>query len=123
MQPSSPIDASRRALLGAGALLALGAAGALAQAEPRVINVVAKKFEFVPDKIDVKLGETVRLNFTAPEVAMGFYLSSYALRADIMPGRIASLTFTADKAGRFGFHCDVFCGSGHEEMDGVLVVA
>jgi cytochrome c oxidase subunit 2 len=26
------------------------------------------------------------------------------------------------KAGRFEFHCDVFCGSGHEEMSGILVV-
>ena len=27
-----------------------------------------------------------------------------------------------DKAGSFAFNCDVFCGSGHEDMGGTLVV-
>jgi cytochrome c oxidase subunit 2 len=32
------------------------------------------------------------------------------------------LAFTPRKAGQFAFSCDVFCGSGHEGMDGVIVV-
>jgi cytochrome c oxidase subunit 2 len=27
-----------------------------------------------------------------------------------------------ERAGRFGFLCDNFCGSGHEEMAGIIVV-
>ncbi len=27
------------------------------------------------------------------------------------------------KAGSFGFPCDVFCGTGHEEMSGTLLVS
>ena len=27
-----------------------------------------------------------------------------------------------DKLGEFPFHCDVFCGSGHEQMDGTIKV-
>jgi cytochrome c oxidase subunit 2 len=27
-----------------------------------------------------------------------------------------------DTAGKFFFACDVFCGSGHEEMEGEIVV-
>jgi cytochrome c oxidase subunit 2 len=27
-----------------------------------------------------------------------------------------------DKAGNFAFFCDVFCGDGHEDMDGTLVI-
>ena len=34
----------------------------------------------------------------------------------------ATLRFTADKAGRFDFLCDVFCGDGHEDMSGTLIV-
>jgi cytochrome c oxidase subunit 2 len=30
--------------------------------------------------------------------------------------------FTPDKVGRFNFHCDLFCGSGHEDMMGTLIV-
>lgn len=29
---------------------------------------------------------------------------------------------TPDKSGEFPFHCDVFCGSGHESMTGTVIV-
>jgi cytochrome c oxidase subunit 2 len=29
---------------------------------------------------------------------------------------------TPDKTGTFTFLCDVFCGSGHEDMSGTLIV-
>jgi cytochrome c oxidase subunit 2 len=117
---------NRRALLQTTGALALASATtvfAAAQAKkPRVIRVVAKKFEFVPAEIHVRQGEAISLLFTAPEVPMGFNLADFQLRADIVPGKVARVDFTPDKAGRFTFLCDVFCGSGHEEMSGTLVV-
>jgi len=114
----------RRTLLAAAGALALGSAAALAAGKkPRVIKVVAKKFDFVPAEIRVTRGETVVLQFTAPEVPMGFNLADFDLRTDIVPGKVATLTFTPDKAGTFTFLCDVFCGSGHEDMSGTLIVA
>jgi cytochrome c oxidase subunit 2 len=112
----------RRWLATAGALALAGLSGTPAQAKVRTIHVVAKKFEFVPGEIRVKRGETVRLRFTAPEVPMGASFPDFGLRTDVMPGKPATLELTADKAGRFTFLCDVFCGSGHEDMNGVLVV-
>ena len=119
------VDTNRRTLMSAAGALALGSVAALAWAQPkeRVIMVVAKKFEFVPREIRVARGETVVLQFTAPEVPMGFSLPDFGLRADIVPGLVATLRLTPDKAGSFEFLCDVFCGSGHEEMSGTLVVA
>ena len=123
------IDTHRRTLLGAAGALALSSVAVLAFAKPRpkpkerVIKVIAKKFEFVPREIRVKQGETVLLQFTAPEVPMGFSLPDFSLRADIMPGKIATLRLTADKTGSFDFLCDVFCGSGHEDMSGTLIVS
>jgi cytochrome c oxidase subunit 2 len=32
------------------------------------------------------------------------------------------LAFTPDRPGEFEFVCDVFCGSGHEDMGGVIKV-
>ena len=121
-----PFDAGRRTLLGtAAAAAALASMGALAAArpKPRVIRVVARKFVFVPSEIRVKAGETVTLQFTAPEVPMGFSLPDMAVRADIIPGKVTTLNLTPDKAGSFAFLCDVFCGSGHEEMSGTLIVS
>lgn len=115
---------NRRTLICAAGALALGSAAGFAFAKPkvRVIKIVAKKFEFVPSEIHVKKGESVSLEFTAPEVPMGFNLSDMGLRIDIVPGKVAKLPFTADKVGNFPFLCDVFCGSGHEDMNGTLIV-
>jgi cytochrome c oxidase subunit II len=119
------IDRNRRqALRAAGAVLLAGSAAALVAAEskPRVIKVIARKFVFVPAEIRVKKGETVVLQFTAPEVPMGFNLPDFSARADIIPGKVSTLRFTPDKTGSFTFACDVFCGSGHEDMAGTLIV-
>jgi cytochrome c oxidase subunit II len=119
------IDRNRRqALRAAGAVLLAGSAAALVAAEskPRVIKVVARKFVFVPAEIRVKKGETVVLQFTAPEVPMGFNLPDFSARADIIPGKVSTLRLTPDKTGSFTFACDVFCGSGHEDMAGTLIV-
>ena len=113
----------RRLLLsGFAATLVAVAARAAAGAEPRRIPVVARKFVFIPNEITVKQGESVVLEFTAPEVAMGFFAPELGLRALLVPGEVAKVPFTADKAGRFDFLCDVFCGDGHEGMNGHLTV-
>ena len=117
-------DIRRRLLLGATAALAFGSVAALtaATAKPRVTKVVAKKFEFVPAEIHVKEGETITLKLSAPEVPRGFNLPDFSQRVDIFPGRPTTLQLTPDKTGRLTFLCDVFCGSGHEDMNGTLIV-
>ena len=119
------IDTNRRTLMGAAGALALSSVAALVIAKPkeRVIEIIAKKFEFVPREIRVKRGETVVLRFTAPEVPMGFSLPDFAVRADIVPGKVTTLRLTPDKTGSFAFLCDVFCGAGHEDMNGTLIVS
>ena len=44
------------------------------------------------------------------------------MRVDLVPGKTVELTFTPDRAGRFVFLCDNFCGEGHDRMTGFLVV-
>jgi cytochrome c oxidase subunit II len=88
----------------------------------RVIDVVARKFEFIPEEIRLHVGESATLRFTAPDVPMGFSLADFKIRADIVPGRTTTIRLRPDRTGRFIFACDVFCGGGHEEMGGVLIV-
>ena len=118
----------RRDLMGAGAaagaaLLAGSAVRVLAVPSERVIPIVARKFVFVPNEIAVRKGEPVVFELTAPEVAMGFFAPALGLRALIVPGETAHVRWTPDRAGRFDFLCDVFCGDGHEGMNGHLVVS
>jgi len=93
-----------------------------AQAKERVIPVVARKFVFLPSEIQLTLGEPVVLEFTAPEVVMGFSVPELRVRTDIIPGQVARLHLRPEKAGAFDFLCDIFCGDGHEGMAGKLIV-
>ena len=113
--------ADRRRVLFAALAIASGA-GALAQGSERVVRVVARKFVFLPSDIELKKGEAVTLEFTAPEVVMGFYAPELNLRAVIIPGQVAKVRFTPDRAGTFPFLCDIFCGDGHEGMGGRIIV-
>jgi cytochrome c oxidase subunit 2 len=95
---------------------------ALAQTPERVIKIVAKKFDYTPSVIRLKKNVPVTLEFTALDAVMGFNLPDFAIRTDILPGAASRLRFTPDKSGEFAFHCDVFCGSGHETMTGSVIV-
>jgi cytochrome c oxidase subunit 2 len=102
---------------------ALAAEGASAPAAgARVIPVVARKFVFLPNELTVKRGESVVLEFTSPEVVMGFFAPALNLRAVLVPGAPVRVPFTAERAGRYDFLCDIFCGDGHEGMSGHLTV-
>lgn len=120
--------AQRRAVVfagvsGLGLGLALGVAGRVrAQSGERVIPVVARRFVFLPGEIELKRGEPVVFELTAPEVVMGFSIPAFKLRTDIIPGQVTRLRFVPQKVGTFGFLCDVFCGDGHEGMSGQLTV-
>jgi cytochrome c oxidase subunit 2 len=39
-----------------------------------------------------------------------------------MVGQATRVRLTPERAGRFPFHCDVYCGPGHDSMTGVLEV-
>ena len=117
------MPANRRQVLATGAALVVAAAaGALAQAQPRVVKVVARKFVFRPEEIELKKGEAVTLELTSADVVMGFNVPDFKVRSDIIPGVVTKLTFTPDQAGTFTFLCDIFCGDGHETMSGKLIV-
>jgi cytochrome c oxidase subunit 2 len=113
----------RKLLLSTVTALAAGAALSVRSqpAEP-VIKIRAYKFSYEPDEIVVKLNQPVVLEFTTSDVPMGFNLPDFALRATIIPGQTSRVRLVPNKAGTFVFHCDVFCGDGHEEMDGTIRV-
>jgi cytochrome c oxidase subunit 2 len=94
----------------------------LAAAPEKVIPVVAKRFDYTPNVIKLKKGVPVVLELTTRDVVMGFSAPDFGVRADIIPEKVARLRIVPDKTGTFTFVCDIFCGTGHEEMEGTIVV-
>lgn len=101
---------------------AAGGAQRLAADGPAEIRIAAKKFEFHPHKVTARLGQPIVLVLTTEDRLHGFKMPDLGIRADIVPGQETRVPLTPDKIGSFAFFCDVFCGDGHEDMDGVLVV-
>lgn len=115
----------RRLTLALGALvLGAGTLGLLATAQPReqVIKIAARRFTYMPNKLTLKKDVPVLLELTTADVLMGFSAPDFDIRADIVPGRLATVRLVPDKVGTFTFLCDVFCGSGHETMHGTITV-
>ncbi|MBS1990412.1 MAG: cupredoxin domain-containing protein [Cyanobacteria bacterium SZAS LIN-3] len=105
----------------AGQVLHTGAC-AVAAEKAQVIKVVAKKFEFSPKKITLKRGQPVVIQLTSEDRLHGFSIPSMDVRADVSPGKVAEVKVTPQKTGEYEFYCDVFCGFGHEDMSGKIVV-
>ena len=116
----------RRMLLRSAAAFGLMAASGrvpiLAQPKPRIIPMVARKFTYEPAEVTLKLNEPVIFQLTSADVVMGFSVPDFKVRGTIIPGQKTEVAMTPDKVGEFTFLCDVFCGSGHENMEGTLRV-
>jgi cytochrome c oxidase subunit 2 len=99
----------------------LGIVDVAADTEP-VIHMTARKFEYSPNEITVKRGMPVVLEITSIDRDHGFKIAELGIRADLKSGEVTRVRIVPDRVGRFEFRCDVFCGSGHEDMAGDLLV-
>jgi cytochrome c oxidase subunit II len=105
-----------------------GAKGAairtLAQDSPRVIEVVAKRFEFEPSRIEVTEGERIRLLVRSGDGVHGIEIKKFKVDKKVpRGGDPITIEFVASTAGEFPILCSEYCGDGHEDMKGMLVVA
>lgn len=124
MNSSDPSRKRRSLILGAiGVGIGGVASVAAAQAQPRVIKIVAEPFRYTPNRIELKKGETVILEFTSMDVPMGFNAPAFKVRANILPDEPAQVQLKPQVRGTFEFFCDIVCGSGHKDMRGVIVVS
>jgi cytochrome c oxidase subunit 2 len=90
--------------------------------QTQVIHIRAHMFAYSPEEIVVKKGVPVTLELMSIDRVHGFNLPDFHVRTTIEPWVSTTITFTPDKVGRFTFACDHFCGDGHDDMSGVLVV-
>jgi cytochrome c oxidase subunit 2 len=93
-----------------------------ADAAPRVIEITAKRFEFMPKQITLKKGETVKFRLVSQDVDHGFFLRALKLDEEIAPGQTNEVTVTPQVAGTFTLICDHFCGANHGNMMMTVIV-
>jgi cytochrome c oxidase subunit II len=89
---------------------------------PVEIKITARRFQFEPRTITVLKGKPVRLLITSTDTDHGFAIKELGINQRINANATTVIEFTPTRSGQFEFSCSVFCGEGHKEMTGELVV-
>lgn len=94
------------------------------QGEPRTIEVTATRFAFEPSRIEVAEGERITLVVTSGDGVHGVEIKKFKVNKKIpRGGKPVTIEFVASAAGEFPILCSEYCGEGHEDMKGTLVVS
>jgi cytochrome c oxidase subunit 2 len=67
-------------------------------------------------EVVVPLGKDVKLILTSEDVIHSFYVPSFRIKQDAVPGRYTALWFKAEKLGEFHVFCTEYCGTSHSGM-------
>lgn len=95
------------------------------------INVTAKQwlwqFEYYNgqttlNELYVQQNRPVKLLMRSDDVIHSFFVPDFRVKMDILGGRYTYVWFTPTKVGRFQLFCAEYCGTGHSQMLGKVVV-
>ena len=76
----------------------------------------------VADDLHLPLGKPVKVLLRSLDVVHDFYVPEFRAKMDLMPGLVTHFWFTPTKTGNFEILCAAFCGIGHPQMRGNVVV-
>jgi len=111
------------ALLAPGVIQPTQAVPARQAAQPRVIEVSARRYAFEPAEIQVAVGEAVRLMVRSADGPHGIEIKEMKVKQVLERGAEAvAIDLKPSTAGRFPILCSEYCGEGHDDMKGALVV-
>ena len=73
------------------------------------------------NELHVPVGRPVKLIMGSEDVIHSFYIPAFRVKADVIPGRYNTLSFTATRAGTYHLFCAEYCGTKHSGMIGSVV--
>src|ERR1700730_8789820 len=76
----------------------------------------------VADDLHLPVGKPVKVLLRSLDVIHDFYVPEFRAKMDLMPGLVTYFWFTPTRTGTFEVLCAAFCGVGHPEMRGSVVV-
>lgn len=90
-------------------------------APPGEIYLTAKQFFWFPT-LKLRAGETYRLHVSSADFQHGFSLQPMNMNFQIVPGYDHVLTLKPTALGEYPIICNEFCGIGHQQMVGKIIV-
>jgi len=80
------------------------------------VALIAMTFGYNPAKIEVPVGKEIIFKVTSPDVVHSFTIDNTNVNMMVVPGRIATKSYTFDKPGNYLILCNEYCGVGHHMM-------
>src|SRR6202142_3851829 len=74
------------------------------------------------NELHVPVGVPVKLTMTSQDVIHGFYIPSFRIKKDVLPGRYSSIWFQPTQTGTYHLYCAQYCGAQHSMMIGWVYV-
>jgi cytochrome c oxidase subunit 2 len=74
------------------------------------------------NELHIPLGRPIKLTMTSEDVIHSFYVPSFRVKQDVVPGRYSTLWFQPTKTGRYHLFCAEYCGTKHSGMTGWIEV-
>lgn len=94
----------------------------LAAEDENLIKVKMSMYEYDPDPIKMKAGEKYVLEITAIDVPHGFLVPDLGINVRVTPGETKRVSIIPPDPGTFEVKCHVYCGEGHSDMKGKIIV-
>jgi cytochrome c oxidase subunit 2 len=76
----------------------------------------------IENELHVPVGKVVWLRLSSQDVIHSFWLPSFRLKQDVLPGRVITAWFKAQTPGIYEIACSELCGFGHYTMRGTVTV-
>ena len=67
------------------------------------------------------MGKPTKVNLTSKDVIHSFFISSFRIKKDAMPGMRTQIWFEPTMEGKFEITCAQLCGVSHTSMRGDVV--
>ena len=74
------------------------------------------------NELRVPLGRPIVMQMTSNDVLHSFFIPSFRVKKDVVPGYRSQLWFTPNKIGEFQIFCAEFCGTNHSGMLAKVIV-
>ena len=74
------------------------------------------------NELHLPAGTPVKLTFISEDVIHDFGVPAFRQKVDVIPGRYVSIYYLPTKTGRYHLFCDQYCGTGHSNMVGTIIV-
>jgi len=74
------------------------------------------------DELHIPTGQPIQLTLISQDVFHSFSIPAFRVKREVIPGRYTTVWFEATKVGTYHLFCTQYCGTGHSQMIGWVVV-